>query len=741
MPSPNYSVPYSKLKLYDMFAHKPVNSQPAVPHPPSPQPPIQTTFSPESDFLNAPLLPTVSFNENLMAKLEQMLLELDRLIRQCPMPSCALLPPNHDICLLMRQIPLVISQSTNLLQTMQTFVEKVVYMLYKSQTPFALEAYTGFLQSLFELSVHVGKEALSWIVYADDERKYNAPVIAMLLRHEMLPLEIYDGQTAKLIQNKADGVIDFAADLVRLCLLSPSPVTFLEDHALTLAALNVLVKEEEATASVIALMTDLGNLVEAPYLDLKKTNDSGGGYIGSSGQGCLELRLLLAEWMRLCQHPMVTDQLCSQLATKSASFRRRALQLIDSYAKLVAYMVRLETGEDDKKAKVTLVSHALSVVTLVLAQHHEKRQVNFNQKPFLRILSSLFCELNKLKNKSIESSIILAYSDTLYMLQPLNFPGFAFSWLQLLSHRTFVPQLLVANHTQGWALCQKLVLVLLRFLRPLLETRVLQRATRAFYRGTLRFLVVLLHDFPEFLSDNYMVFSQCIPHGCIQLRNLVLSAFPRVMHLPDPFTPDLCLSSLPESRQEPLVVMSYSEILMNNGRLDESVDRYVCKKEGLAVFGKNILETLKTSEGYDLNLLTAFVLYLGSQTALEECSIAENPSVRAYKYLLSRMSPQGTYYLLNSLVDHLRYPNSHTYFFSTALLYLFEEQPEMIKEQITRVLLERLIVNRPHPWGLLATFIELIKKPTFWEYDFVRCSPDIERLFDNVSRSIKRTAV
>jgi hypothetical protein len=34
---------------------------------------------------------------------------------------------------------------------------------------------------------------------------------------------------------------------------------------------------------------------------------------------------------------------------------------------------------------------------------------------------------------------------------------------------------------------------------------------------------------------------------------------------------------------------------------------------------------------------------------------------------------------------------------------------EIVQEQITRVLLERLIVNRPHPWGLLITFIELIK--------------------------------
>lgn len=37
---------------------------------------------------------------------------------------------------------------------------------------------------------------------------------------------------------------------------------------------------------------------------------------------------------------------------------------------------------------------------------------------------------------------------------------------------------------------------------------------------------------------------------------------------------------------------------------------------------------------------------------------------------------------------------------------------DIIQEQITRVLLERLIVNRPHPWGLLITFIELIKVPS-----------------------------
>merc|ERR1712100_222285 len=73
---------------------------------------------------------------------------------------------------------------------------------------------------------------------------------------------------------------------------------------------------------------------------------------------------------------------------------------------------------------------------------------------------------------------------------------------------------------------------------------------------------------------------------------------------------------------------------------------------------------------------------------------------------------------LNAVANQLRYPNCHTHYFSC-------------------VLLERLIVNRPHPWGLLITFIELIKNPryNFWNHSFCRRAPEIERLFESVARS------
>ena len=40
-------------------------------------------------------------------------------------------------------------------------------------------------------------------------------------------------------------------------------------------------------------------------------------------------------------------------------------------------------------------------------------------------------------------------------------------------------------------------------------------------------------------------------------------------------------------------------------------------------------------------------------------------------------------------------------------------------------------------WGLLITFIELIKNPrySFWRKSFTRGAPEIERVFENMART------
>ena len=143
-------------------------------------------------------------------------------------------------------------------------------------------------------------------------------------------------------------------------------------------------------------------------------------------------------------------------------------------------------------------------------------------------------------------------------------------------------------------------------------------------------------------------------------------------------------------------------------------------------------------------LLNSLVLYVGSygvshQKPSPSSSFPEHACMDIFDALLSSLDPEGRYYALNAIANQLRYPNSHTHYFSMiAPLPLPAGQGRLRScEQITRVLLERLIVHRPHPWGLLITFIELIKNPRykFWEQAFTRCAPEIEKLFESVARS------
>merc|ERR1711988_645086 len=100
----------------------------------------------------------------------------------------------------------------------------------------------------------------------------------------------------------------------------------------------------------------------------------------------------------------------------------------------------------------------------------------------------------------------------------------------------------------------RLLLDLFVFMEPYLRHSQLVPAIRTLYKGTLRVLLVLLHDFPEFLCDYHFSFCDVIPHTCIQMRNLILSAFPRNMRLPDPFTPNLKVDLLPEISQNPRIL-------------------------------------------------------------------------------------------------------------------------------------------------------------------------------------------
>ena len=146
----------------------------------------------------------------------------------------------------------------------------------------------------------------------------------------------------------------------------------------------------------------------------------------------------------------------------------------------------------------------------------------------------------------MKAHLTFSNSDTFSSLQPTFFPGFAFSWMSLISHRLFMPKLLLSENREGWSTFYKLLLALFKFLAPFLKASDLQPATRDLYRGSLRLLLVLLHDFPEFLSEYYFSLCDAIPPRCVQMRNIILSAYPTDLIPPDPHLRGIRFETIPD---------------------------------------------------------------------------------------------------------------------------------------------------------------------------------------------------
>lgn len=361
-------------------------------------------------------------------------------------------------------------------------------------------------------------------------------------------------------------------------------------------------------------------------------------------------------------------------------------------------------------------------------------------------------------------------------LQPLFFPGFTFSWVSLISHRLFMPKLLMMKDkevscsssrscwtgpltsrvAQGWSSFHRQLISLFRFLAPFLRRGELGETTRALYLGTQRIILVLLHDMPNFLSE--VAFSLCdaIPSNCIQLRNLILSAFPVTssLRLPDPLLPGLKIELIPDINKAPEMLMDFT-VALTTAELRAPLDKFL-QARAPATFPAVLQERLLLPGGnveasdvtYNIPLMNALVLYLGvvalNQSKAQTGAVtfnAKSTSSLLLQQLMADLDPEGG--LACPFAPHSRIAAYPSFFsiqvdttssprlrttcasltaipsgesrpavsvqsyqlnvsflpprFSSFLLAAFSgTADEVVKEQIVRVLLERIIVSRPY---------------------------------------------
>nr|KAJ3421725.1 hypothetical protein HK105_002492 [Polyrhizophydium stewartii] len=694
------------------------------------------------------------------------------------------LPPQHEIRALIAQVLLLFTQTPSLEEFSLLFSQKIVQLLYKSSSPLARTVYVFILKRFCDLSKGLGKELREWFLYNDDERKLDVNVTMVLLDSDLLGIAELDMQLARQIETGRPAVIEFAAGLLSACLLERKDFAFHTDFLFTTQSLSKLVARGVAAPSVAQVLDSIERASAIVAVKEVVSQDL------ESSAVRMRLGLVFQEWVHIYNHPSSSEaahiqfvsqlenilkvdaisplffRVCTELSIESYHNIKaanvapaRAYQAVDAFARLIVLLVVHHSdpaGADDNKARLNLTAKILSIIVLVLVHAHEQSQTHFNQRPFFRLFSSLLNDLRQyeMQLQPIDIQILSAISNTFNTLQPSFLPGFAFAWMQLISHRNFMPRLLLSENQRFWPYFQRLLVELFQFLDPFLQQTQLTETTRLLYRGTLRILLVLLRDFPGFLCDYHFSLVDVIPHTCIQLRNLILSDFPRNMRFPDPFTPNLKVDLLPEINQPPRVLSDYTRSLAADG-FKQDIDAYL-KTRGPVSFLIDLRSRLLLNDSaaapgaskYNVRVINALVLYVGVQAIAQAqhkqqvqgtSPITHSAPMDIFQQLVVDLDTEGRYLFLSAIANQLRYPNSHTHYFSCVLLYLFAEaSQEIIQEQITRVLVERLIVNRPHPYGLLITVIELFRNPryNFWDSNFITGAPEIERLFQTVAKSI-----
>ncbi|VDN24848.1 unnamed protein product [Cylicostephanus goldi] len=410
--------------------------------------------------------------------------------------------------------------------------------------------------------------------------------------------------------------------------------------------------------------------------------------------------------------------------------------------------------------------------------------------PYHRILITLFIELTTPDGSNLESiawSIIEAFGqNALFLLQPRRCPAFAYAWLDFVGHRAVIGALLGGNGfaenvdpMKTSAMYTQLLICHLKFLAPFLRNIHLPKSIAVLYKGTLslkiykstglidevkmsafvlnrfcssqiffeitllRVLLVILHDFPELLCEYHYVIIDTIPPNCVQLRNLVLSAYPRNMRLPDPFAlnfkvccdsfrvllvilhdfpellceyhyviidtiPPNCVQlrnlvlsayprnmrlpdpfalnfkqvdSIPEMAIEPKSNLNMASIIPDSIRLP--LDAYLRTRSAVD-FLSALPGMLQISDNpgskYNSTVMNAMVLYVGMKAieSLHErrqrisiCTIAHTAFMDIFQNLAVQLCTEGRYLLFNAIANQLRYPNAHTHYFSCVFLFLF----------------------------------------------------------------------
>ena len=428
---------------------------------------------------------------------------------------------------------------------------------------------------------------------------------------------------------------------------------------------------------------------------------------------------------------------------------------LDALAKLVVLLVAYQGSINGsvRVEKAEYFSNMLITLCLLFNKYHMSG-INNAQRMFFRTFASIISELQAttVLGEAGQRDLATALGRALAFVRPQAIPSFAFAYLGLLSHRLFMPTVLKPAHAANSRMYCELLVHHLDFVTEQIRSVEVSRPAKELYRGTMELFLVLHHDYPEFLAKYHFQLLNAIPSRCIQMRSLIISATPSTSAEGSESSANGLTGEAAEDTKAVLLAQESIEKTLQDADISWCLDECMTSSEKGSRHADRIIEAIERPSNprvdlvfhtvpVDLPLLHAVVLRTALRTEHESAASnitfdSNSPMTYLLDLLVEKLGPETRHFLLDTIVDQLRWNNYHTNYFGMLIFHLFrtrsdEKLTQDVQMQIARTFLERLIAHRPHPWGLMATMEELFKNRQyrFWELPFIKATPEVSLMF------------
>lgn len=714
--------------------------------------------------------------QNLPERVQKLFAELQRAADEAPEQHYTELPRPHPVLDILDAIYALIIRSQQYPEAFDMWIaDEICAIIFGANADdLVVESLVYMLQNICRIGGRTAKTVYMNIGQQPAASFQNVSLVTTLVATELVDWSRIDFVTSKELAARKPGCLEYFSALLDHILLDESPVALFTDLARSLEVAYEWI-EEDPTLEAGQLLRQ--KLASSGFTKPSHSDDD------RFQAAQVQMEYVFSEWLHLCSNPNASDKslglFISQMYNKQVINSRDDLYLflrtcidaavdrlerqlqsnvmlndaysaLDALAKLIALLVKgYEHDGEVKLDKNAFFKSILSLSVLIINHHHQVRGERFNQKAFFRFYSSLLSELSFVFQASVEyPQMLIEFARNLETLRPATFPGFFFAWLGLISHRDLLHPMMTMPNERGWPSLCRLIDILFQYLGELVTPLQMPMVAKEISRSVTKLLLMLQHDYPDFVAANSLVLCTAIPSHCLQLRNLVLNANPaQTKKVPDPLQPGLNLDRMEAMRQIPLETDDVRASLLDAdllGVLDQALQNGP-SEDAVA----HITHTVQRGKSHDakrsfvpvtidISLIQAIVIHIGSHSAkatsqLNAPEYNENAAdAKLISMLVHELTPEARYCFLSSMADQLRFPNAHTHYFSQALLGLFgtdqhDQEEYDIQQQICRTLLERLLGQWPQPWGLVVTVLELIKndKYMFFELPFIKSAPEV----------------